>query len=232
MQDHEIREQLRQSLADGQLSRTERDDFRRFLEASAPDASRRALYQSMAFDLAREALERNAVPMHSALNWLERVAKLITPVGGAACPPSPVAEVCFSPQHDCANRIARCFEQARSTVDACVFTITDDHIADAMVRAQRRGVKIRVITDDAKQFDPGSDVERLEGAGIAVRTDKSDHHMHHKFALFDGALLLTGSYNWTRSAALHNEENFVLTTEVKLIKSFAQLFETLWEKFR
>jgi phosphatidylserine/phosphatidylglycerophosphate/cardiolipin synthase-like enzyme len=74
-------------------------------------------------------------------------------------------------------------------------------------------------------------VEQLVAAGIAVRTDRTEHHMHHKFALFDGGLLLTGSYNWTRSAALHNEENFVLTTEPKLVRPFGQLFEGLWTKF-
>ena len=41
----------------------------------------------------------------------------------------------------------------------------------------------------------------LAELGVAVRIDRSEHHMHHKFALFDDAILATGSYNWTRSAA-------------------------------
>jgi cardiolipin hydrolase len=230
MDDSEVKEQLRLSLEDGQLSRAERDVFRQYLEESAVDGQRRALYQSMAFDLAREALERNTVPLHSALNWLEKVVKLITPLAQSASTPS-TAEACFSPQHDCAGRIVRLFDSARASADVCVFTITDDRIADAMMRARKRGVTIRVITDDDKQFDPGSDVRRLDHSGIEVRLDNTEHHMHHKFAIFDGALLLTGSYNWTRSAALHNEENFLLTSDPKLSRPFSQLFEELWRNY-
>jgi len=230
MQDHEAREALRLSLLDGQLDRAERDGFRERLAASVPDAAKRAVYQSMAFDLAREAIERQAVNHHAALNWLERIVKILNPAGTPG-PAGSAAEACFSPQHDGAARIARLFDTSRQRADVCVFTITDDRISDAMIRAHRRGVALRVITDDEKQHDPGSDVERLAQSGIVVRMDNTEFHMHHKFALFDGALLLTGSYNWTRSAALHNEENFVLTGEPRLIRPFSELFDELWGQF-
>lgn len=230
MQDHELRAALRRSLADGQFDRTEHDEFRAWLENASPDGHRRAVCQSMAFDLAREAVEQQSVPLHSALNWLERIVKLLTPLTSASSPQT-VAEACFSPQHQCAARIAQLFDSARRSADVCVFTITDDRITEAIERAHRRGVKIRVITDDEKQFDPGSDVERLARAGVPVRVDRTAFHMHHKFAIFDGALLLTGSYNWTRSAAQNNEENFVLTGEPRLLRPFAQLFEELWRQF-
>jgi mitochondrial cardiolipin hydrolase len=100
-----------------------------------------------------------------------------------------------------------------------------------MARAHRRGVNLRVITDNDKLFDEGSDIERLSSAGIPVRVDNTEYHMHHKFAIFDGTLLLNGSYNWTRSAALYNEENYILTGDQRLIRFFAELFNTLWEKF-
>lgn len=230
MHDQELKVALRRSLADGQLDRTERDEFCAWLAEAAPDGQRRAVCQSMAFDLAREAIEQQAIPLHSALNWLERVVKLLTPLAPAGSPPT-VAEACFSPQHACAGRIVQLFDSARRSADVCVFTVTDDRITEAIERAHRRGARIRVITDDDKQFDPGSDVERLAHAGIPVRVDRTAFHMHHKFALFDNALLLTGSYNWTRSAALNNEENFILTTEPRLFRPFAQLFEVLWEQF-
>jgi len=230
MQDHEVREALRLSLEDGQLNRSERDSFRAWIETSTPDGPKRAVYQSMAFDLAREAIERNAVDHHSALNWLERVVKILTPLASAAARPD-VSDARFSPQHDCAGRIVQLFDEARRAVDVCVFTITDNRISDAMARAHRRGVNLRVITDNHKSLDDGSDIEQLAAAGIPVRVDKTEYHMHHKFAIFDGTLLLNGSYNWTRSAALYNEENYILTSDARLIGAFAKLFDELWEKF-
>jgi phosphatidylserine/phosphatidylglycerophosphate/cardiolipin synthase-like enzyme len=230
MQDHEVRATLRASLQDGRLDRAERDGFKAWLEASAPDGNKRAVYQSMAFDLAREAIEAKTIPHYSALNWLEKMVKLLTPPASNS-PASDVAEACFTPQHDGAARIVRLFGDARTAVDVCVFTITDDRISGAMIAAHRRGVRLRVITDNEKRLDAGSDIARLRQAGIVVREDQTAFHMHHKFALFDQRVLLTGSYNWTRSAALHNEENFILTGDARLVREFARVFEELWAQF-
>ena len=231
MNDQQIREALRASLADAHMDRTERDQFRDWLATSAPDGPKRAVYQSIAFELANETIERDAASHHAVLNWLERVVKLLTPLAVSAPATSATSEACFTPEHDCAGRIVRLFEQARRSVDVCVFTITDDRIARAIESAHRRGVRLRIITDDEKQLDPGSDIGRIAAAGIQVRMDNTEFHMHHKFAVFDGGLLLTGSYNWTRSAALHNEENFILTSEPRLVSAFSGLFEKLWEQF-
>ena len=54
--------------------------------------------------------------------------------------------------------------------------------------------------------------------------------MHHKFALFDARLLLTGSYNWTRGAADSNEENIVVTPDAHLVRSFSTAFDDLWKR--
>ena len=90
---------------------------------------------------------------------------------------------------------------------------------------------IRIISDDEKASDAGSDIYRLRKSGIRVKTDRDPNHMHHKFALFDGVRLLNGSYNWTRSASLRNEENYVVTNEKKLVREFTSHFEWLWHNF-
>jgi phosphatidylserine/phosphatidylglycerophosphate/cardiolipin synthase-like enzyme len=56
--------------------------------------------------------------------------------------------------------------------------------------------------------------------------------MHHKFAIFDGELLLNGSYNWTRSAAEHNQENFTVTNDPAVVRRFAEAFARMWEHLR
>ena len=54
--------------------------------------------------------------------------------------------------------------------------------------------------------------------------------MHHKYAVFDRRCLLTGSYNWTRSAAKNNEENFIITYDPRLVSEFLAAFEELWDE--
>lgn len=99
--------------------------------------------------------------------------------------------------------------RAKRNIDVCVFTITCNELAEALIDANRRGVRVRIITDGEQAASKGSDVAQLKGTpGIEVRTDRDENsHMHHKFAIIDYTTLLNGSFNWTRGAVLSNHEN-------------------------
>jgi len=77
-------------------------------------------------------------------------------------------------------------------------------------------------------MDLGSDLGHLMGEGIDCQLDRTTAHMHHKFAIADTDPLLSGSYNWTRSAATENDENILVTNNPGLVKSFAGKFEEMW----
>jgi phosphatidylserine/phosphatidylglycerophosphate/cardiolipin synthase-like enzyme len=228
MTPQEIDAWLAATLEDRRLSRNERQSLRA-LAASLELGADRDEVAHRAFEVARAALgnpEDRAV-----IDWLEEVARTLrsgepdeTATGRG------FAEAHFSPGEGCLRAIRRHLANAKRTADVCVFTITDDRLAEALIDAHGRGVALRVITDDLKADDLGSDVDRIAGAGIAVRVDKSPFHMHHKFAVLDGATLLTGSYNWTRSAAAENLENLVVSDDVRLVSPFVATFERLWAK--
>ncbi len=78
-----------------------------------------------------------------------------------------------------------------------VFTISDDKITEAILQAHRRKVTISIITDNDKTLDIGL----FSKNGIQVKMDMTSNHMHHKFMIADGRTVITGSYNWTNSAA-------------------------------
>jgi len=213
---------LRETLADHRLSREERRSLKAFLKDYDPDQL--AYVRHRAFALAREAFrDGDALEV---LDWLEGTVKALVPAvdaGGARH-----CQVCFSPGDACLHALGLHIRQARESIDICVFTITDDRIAESLLEAHGRGVGLRIITDNEKSGDRGSDVERLQEAGIPVRMDRSEHHMHHKFAIFDDRHLCTGSYNWTRSAARHNRENLVFTDDPDLLRPYRTEFNRLW----
>ncbi len=66
----------------------------------------------------------------------------------------------------------------------------------------------------------------------APAVDRGPAHMHHKFAIADNDLLLTSSYNWTRSAATSNRENVLVTDDPRAVGNFASEFERLWAAFK
>lgn len=145
-------------------------------------------------------------------------------------PAASMTEVHFSPGEACRDAIIRYLSLARFRADICVFTISDDRISRAIDATHRRGVHVRIITDNEKIADKGSDIGLLAEMRIPVRIDMTENHMHHKFMVVDNALVLTGSYNWTRSAAEKNQENVLITDDKTVVKAFANEFERLWKQ--
>jgi cardiolipin hydrolase len=135
----------------------------------------------------------------------------------------------FSPGPNCRIAIEQAMETALSELLICVFTISDDRLSDAIMAAHRSGLTVRVISDNDKMHDRGSDVERLSQAGVDVRIDCSPEHMHHKFMVIDGHTVMTGSYNWTRSAETRNEENIIAVDDPLLAHRFSEEFERIWK---
>ena len=142
-------------------------------------------------------------------------------------------KVFFSPGTDILETISDLLKQATKTLDICVFTITDERLANDIRFCHQRGVKVRIITDDAKIFDHGSTIKYLKREGIPVKTDHSRYHMHHKFGIIDSRIVFTGSFNWTYTASNHNQENLLVTTNHDLVLQYSEQYEMLWgEMFR
>lgn len=228
MSSQEIEDALKTTFLDYQLSRGEKQGLSRIVQQQANDEQSRAVARSFAFDLVREQLA--GAETQAMVDWLEDVMKVLAPMQTSDVGDDR-SEAYFSPNDPCVNKLIRLFQEARKQVDICVFTITDDRIRRAIENAHQRRVKIRILSDNDKSGDLGSDIDYLERLGVAVRVDRSEYHMHHKFALFDHKRLVTGSYNWTRSAAENNEENFVVTGDPILLRSFQTEFERMWKEF-
>ncbi len=185
MDHRELERIFRRTLDDRRLSRSERRALREVFADADLDAEERAGYLGRAFAAASEAMSRHAD--REVLDWLLAVAKIVaTPTPPRAARGSgEVAQALFEPRQDVAARLRSLIDQTRASLDVCVFTLTDNSLAHAVLEAHRRRVRVRVVTDDEKSLDAGSDVMRLRDAGIEVRFDVDPNHMHHKFALFD-----------------------------------------------
>ncbi len=215
---------LSQSLIDNKLDVDEKHELYQLLLTLNVDEKR--FLRNKAFAMVRDQIEGGADVMRM-LAWLEKVAKLtdksyvIKPVDTSAY---------FSPGEHCRDAIIDLLDHAQERVDICVFTISDNYITDAIHSAYQRGVLIRIITDNDKANDRGSDVYSLQQKGVSICMDTSPKHMHHKFALIDSRLI-NGSFNWTRSATVYNQENIVVTNHDELLNEFSAIFEKLWLEF-
>jgi len=139
-------------------------------------------------------------------------------------------EVLLSPGKQIPDTLNVLLENAKHTISICVFTISDQNLSGKLLDAHRRGVSVRIISDDQKVHDRGSQIYNLKKAGVKVKIDHSRYHMHNKFGIVDNRIAFTGSYNWTYTANKHNQENLIVTTNFDIVKQFSGQFEKLWEE--
>ncbi len=221
-----LEDYLKTTLADLSLSQSERNQLRELGQTLNLEQS--SFMRNRAFDLVRAQLTSAPQDLQPTLKWLELVIKTLDI---SSIQPKINSAAYFSPGEACREKIRSMLAQSRQKADICVFTIADDVLTEAILNAHQRNVQIRIITDNDKSEDSGSDIEYLQNKGIAIAMDNSPYHMHHKFALFDNSFLLNGSFNWTRSASQQNQENVLVTDDITLLTAYQKEFNKLWTQF-
>ena len=154
-------------------------------------------------------------------------------IGTEILPSLAWTQVFFTPGPDCENNIISRLNNAKKTVDIAVFSITNNNIADAILAAHKRGVKVRIITDVEQSKWRTSLVDELMDAGIPVRMNSELVYgaQHDKFAIFDGKEMTTGSFNWTNSATKNNCENCLFLQEKQSCSQYLKRYEDLWKTY-
>jgi phosphatidylserine/phosphatidylglycerophosphate/cardiolipin synthase-like enzyme len=160
-------------------------------------------------------------------------------------------EVIFSPAPADAShlvRIAKEIDLAQKSIDIAIYSYSEAKISEALARAVARGVKVRFVFNDggadsreAVASPPKTTSGKLEQAGVNVRF--INKIMHHKFMIVDGprdeivraktAHLVTGSANWSSSAARTFDENTVFfQNQEELVLRFQREFDNMWAHSR
>jgi phosphatidylserine/phosphatidylglycerophosphate/cardiolipin synthase-like enzyme len=221
----ELIELLQTTFEDQKIDSTEKIAL---FEAFEPLSDvQRAFVRNRAFDLIKQYSRENP-NSEPPYKWLEQVMKRLD----NSSPATTISNVVFSPGDDCLNALLGLIQGAHKSLQICVFTISENKLREALLDAHNRGVQVRIITDNDKAEDKGSDIDWLEQKGVPVRVDRTRHHMHHKFVIADSKQIATGSFNWTKSASLYNHENILLLNDETVIRDFAEEFERLWGKFK
>ncbi len=161
------------------------------------------------------------------------------------------ANVLFSPlPYDQSHlaRVVREIDGATSTIDIAMYSYSDAKIGAALANATKRGVRVRFLYDGGGDDNriatanerASSKSSKLELAGVDVRF--VNKVMHHKAMIVDGprddlakaktAKLVTGSANWSNSAATKYDENTLFVTNEELALRFQREFELMWAHSR
>jgi phosphatidylserine/phosphatidylglycerophosphate/cardiolipin synthase-like enzyme len=138
---------------------------------------------------------------------------------------------------------------AERSVDLCLFVFSAQNLADVLAGIRARGVRIRLLADPGfanRAFSEVLDLlgvtlpdhrcrieagnraweEPLEGVGTP-RLAGGDK-LHHKFAVIDDRLVISGSFNWSPAAAHQNDETLLAIDSPRLARHFKAEMDRLW----
>lgn len=137
----------------------------------------------------------------------------------------PVIHACFTPGQDCTHQITDQVSKAKHSVLVQAYSFTSKDIADALIEAKNRGVKVKVILDKSQRKQKYSLLHYIVEAGIPVWIDTKPAIAHNKVMIIDEKEVITGSFNFTDGAQKRNAENLVFITDTKLAQEYIQNWE-------
>jgi phosphatidylserine/phosphatidylglycerophosphate/cardiolipin synthase-like enzyme len=139
-----------------------------------------------------------------------------------------VLGVYFSPPDDAAAAIVKAIDASEHEVLVQAYGFTHNGMAQALVRAHQRGVKVRVLLDKKSESSNRYVIAVLSDADIAVRHDGKHAIAHNKVMLIDRTIVITGSFNFTNSAATRNAENLLVLKSADLAETYRLQWQNHW----
>jgi phosphatidylserine/phosphatidylglycerophosphate/cardiolipin synthase-like enzyme len=134
--------------------------------------------------------------------------------------------VYFSPNGGCTDAILGQINQAGSEILLQAYSFTSKPIAQALIRAQKRGVKISAVLDKSNRRQKYSGATFLKNVGIPVFIDDKHTIAHNKIMLIDNRVVITGSFNFTKAAESKNAENVLILDDLPdLTRAYRENFQ-------
>ncbi len=122
--------------------------------------------------------------------------------------------------------LADAIDSARLSVDVAIYSLSLNSIRDALIRAHKRGVQVRMVmeSDNLDRSDP----QILKEAGIPILGDRREGLMHDKFVVIDNSEVWLGSMNFTDSGGYTDNNNLMRIRSVKMAENYTKEFEEMF----
>jgi len=123
---------------------------------------------------------------------------------------------------------------AEGHLDIAMYSFTDHAIADAVVDAARRGLRVRIYRDreqyaEEQNRDPYVPQALASNQNISVRVKNGRELMHLK-EWSDGVHLREGSANWSNSGERRQDNSVAFYDDRRAADAFERKFEEMWDR--
>ncbi len=143
-------------------------------------------------------------------------------IGGAT------VESYFAPEDKVADKLIARLKMAQRSIDFMAFSFTHDAMGEAIRARAKAGVKVRGVFETTGSETQYSEYGRMREAKLDVLQDGNPYLMHHKVFIIDGKTVITGSFNFSKSADEDNDENLLIIDSAELAAQFTTEFERVY----
>ena len=134
--------------------------------------------------------------------------------------------ICFTPNpsNSCGSLIAKEIAKAKNSIYVQAYGLTHYEIIGELIKAESRGVQVNILVDGSNGNLGNSQTiakSNLYAHGVELSVDTISRGIaHNKVMIIDGDRVITGSFNFTKSADTVNAENVVLIKNKDVAKSY------------
>ena len=144
--------------------------------------------------------------------------------------------------------IAKTLSNSSQSVDLALFVFSDQGIANSLEQQSDRHVQVRAVIDPDFIYRPYSEALDMMGVSLSNKCKyEANNHpwqkaiatvgvpqlfkgdlLHHKFAVIDKSVVITGSHNWSEAANSGNDETLLVIHSPIVAAHYQQEFERLY----
>ena len=148
--------------------------------------------------------------------------------GTGAIPP---VAIHYAPAENLEPYDVALIDRARRTVDMAAYVLTDRPVLEALERAARRGVAVRILVDreqleDRPESAPLMALQDIRGVTLRVKVKRV--YMHMKSYAVDGRWLRSGAGNLSASGLKQQDNDIVIFDSPALAAGFERNFATIF----
>jgi len=140
----------------------------------------------------------------------------------------------FVPAQNFGARSKPLYDSETGGIDVIMYKITEATHAEAMIRAVRRGIRVRLIVEPARYRLPDNVwqayyLDKMYAAGVSIRDRAHLGFLHQKTTLlYSHHVAVFGSSNWTTASNGTQYEHNDFSTDPAFFEWFRKLFVRKW----
>jgi len=136
----------------------------------------------------------------------------------------------FSPDDGVLNALAPLLSSAQKSIYFLAYSFTSNDLGEIVREKAAAGLTVEGVLDEEQvSSNQGTEYDPFLQTGLKVRKDGNPGLMHHKVFIIDGKIVAFGSYNFSQSAELNNDENLIIVYNEAIAQQFLHEFQRVWK---